>query len=539
MKKLFIYLPFVLLLGVLSCKKDDMSNVDVTNSLKSKISGTVHENSRTVVKDTVPPKTAVDVKTYGALGNGVHDDTQAIQNAINAQTVLVLNKGTYIINSTLNLRSGVSIYGTNGATIQAGPSMTGTLLANGRCFYLNNVSKSAIINLKFLPSVRSYNIAAWSNAVIMVNNSSSNNIKYNTMTFKQSYNPNGINGIWISGTTSTYNYVGYNKLTTMGIEYAEAGASYNTVTNNTITNSFADGLSAHGNASAYCINNKALNNSVTNAGQMGIEDWGNVTGSLISGNTINGTGKSPNESGSGIGLSLVGVNSIASHNTISNAKDMYIEVGGNNNIKVDTNTINDSQLAITGIIVNSTTAKPAHSYSYSATINGNHINGCMEGIAVQGDETPVATVINNVITNPKWMALNLNTNAASYGVNFTGNTINFTVKSTQSRRGIEVYTSASNSSQKTTVSSNTITYATSASGGAGGDMALSLEANYINYTSNKVVGNKVMSGGSQVFAISASGNSYYGITYNSNVMSGASVDLSNLTFLSKLNNIIN
>ena len=537
MKNLYFYLPFVFLIAVFSCKKDDLSNLDVTNSLKSKNTGT-RKHPKAALQDTTAPAGAVNVKTYGATGDGVHDDTQAIQNAINAQTVLVLTKGTYIINSTLNLRSGVSIYGSDGATIQAGPAMNGSLSCNGRCFYLNSVSRCAIINLKFLPSVKSYNVAAWSNAVIMVNNSSSNTIEYNTMTFKQSYNPNGINGIWISGTTSTYNYVGYNKLTTMGIEYAEAGASYNTVTNNTITTPFADGLSAHGNASTFCTNNSVLNNTVTNSGQMGIEDWGSITGSVIKGNTINGTGKNTSQSGSGIGLSLVGVNSVASHNIISNAQDMYIEVGGNNNIKVDTNTINDTQLAITGIIVNCTTAKPAGSNSYSATINGNNITGCEQGIAVQGDESPNATVSNNVLTNQKWMALNLNTNSGAYNVTFTGNAINFTNKSTQARRGVEVYTSSTNSGQKTTVTSNTITYATSANGGSGCDMAFSLEANYINYTGNKVVGNKVKSGGSQVFAISASGNAYKGITYNNNVVSGATVDLSNLSLLSNLDNIV-
>ena len=271
---------------------------------------------------------------------------------------------------------------------------------------------------------------------------------------------------------------------------------------------------------------------------MGIEDWGSITGSVIKGNTIDGTGKNTSQSGSGIGLSLVGVNSVASHNTISNAQDMYIEVGGNNNIKVDTNTINDTQLAITGIIVNCTTAKPAGSNSYSAAINGNIINGCEQGIAVQGNESPNATVSNNVLTNQKWMALNLNTNAGAYNVTFTGNAINFTNKSTQARKGVEVYTSATNSGQKTTVTSNTITYATSANGGSGCDMALSLEANYINYTGNKVVGNKVKSGGSQVFAISAGGNAYKGITYNNNVVSGATVDLSNLSLLSNLDNIV-
>ena len=538
MKNLYFYFAFICIFFVFSCKKDDISKPNLSNSLTIDDSGTA-KISKGAAKDTLVPAGAVDVKTYGAAGDGVHDDTQAIQNAINAHTILVLTKGTYIINNTLNLRSGVRIYGSGGATIQAGPNMAGSLSCNGRCFYLNSVSNCAIINLKFLPSVKPYNPAAWSNAVIMVNDGSSNTIEFNTMTFKQPYNPNGINGIWLSGTTSTYNYVGYNKLTTMGIEYAEAGASYNTVAHNTITNPFADGLSAHGNAGTFCTNNKVLNNSVTNSGQMGIEDWGNTTGSVIRGNIINGTGKNTSQSGSGVGLSLVGVNSVASHNTISNAQDMYIEVGGNNNIKVDTNTINDTELAITGIIVNCTTAKPAGANSYSASINGNHINGCNQGVSVQGDQSPNASVINNVVTDPRWIAINVNTNSGSVNVTVDNNTLTFDKPSVCNREGIYTWSGTKSSGQKTTVTNNAINYNTSANGGAGFDAALYIGINNVNFTGNKVNGNHIKaSNGTEVFAITSMGDSFSGITYDSNTMAGATVDLANLSFVSKLNDVV-
>src|SRR6266702_4440519 len=49
----------------------------------------------------------INVKTYGATGNGSTDDTTAIQNAINAVSssggTVLLPAGTYIVSSTLTI----------------------------------------------------------------------------------------------------------------------------------------------------------------------------------------------------------------------------------------------------------------------------------------------------------------------------------------------------------------------------------------------------------------------------------------------------
>jgi len=69
----------------------------------------------------------VDVRAYGAKGDGVTDDTTAIQaaidNALSGQTVL-FPKGTYIISSTVKLhgKHGVKLLGSGG-------SLTGTVWA--------------------------------------------------------------------------------------------------------------------------------------------------------------------------------------------------------------------------------------------------------------------------------------------------------------------------------------------------------------------------------------------------------------------------
>ncbi|HZX58121.1 MAG TPA: glycosyl hydrolase family 28-related protein, partial [Mucilaginibacter sp.] len=162
MKRITALVGFLCFFVLFSCKKDvvtPVTNVSKSKSIESLALVTI--NGVTVNNDTIPPAGAVDVKTYGAVGDGITDDTQAIQNAINAQNTIVIGKGTYIINQTINMRSGVKIYGTNGATIKPGTAMSEKLLTNGRYFFFNSVSKAAITNLTFVPSSQSFNLATY------------------------------------------------------------------------------------------------------------------------------------------------------------------------------------------------------------------------------------------------------------------------------------------------------------------------------------------------------------------------------------------
>ena len=53
----------------------------------------------------------VTAKMFGAVGDGVHDDTAAIQNAINSSNYVFIDNGTYLINGSvgLTLRSNLVI----------------------------------------------------------------------------------------------------------------------------------------------------------------------------------------------------------------------------------------------------------------------------------------------------------------------------------------------------------------------------------------------------------------------------------------------
>jgi hypothetical protein len=68
----------------------------------------------------------VSVKDYGAVGDGTTDDTTAIQNALNASLNVYFPEGTYLVSSTLTLRTRHHIYGANAqaSTLQANTDIT-------------------------------------------------------------------------------------------------------------------------------------------------------------------------------------------------------------------------------------------------------------------------------------------------------------------------------------------------------------------------------------------------------------------------------
>ena len=64
---------------------------------------------------------AVNVKSFGAVGNGKKDDTAAIRKARNkaarSNKALYFPKGTYMIHGSIELWSGCEIYGEGGKTV--------------------------------------------------------------------------------------------------------------------------------------------------------------------------------------------------------------------------------------------------------------------------------------------------------------------------------------------------------------------------------------------------------------------------------------
>jgi hypothetical protein len=71
-------------------------------------------NARTVASKL---SDLVSVKDFGAVGDGIADDTSAIQEAINAANVVFIPPGTYRCDTAITLKSYTHVYGARGASI--------------------------------------------------------------------------------------------------------------------------------------------------------------------------------------------------------------------------------------------------------------------------------------------------------------------------------------------------------------------------------------------------------------------------------------
>lgn len=526
-----LYMFSVILLLFASCTKTafrppSVNNQEITTLAKSVTTATPIPIQLT---DTIPPANAVDVKKYNAQGNGFTDDTNALQNAINTETSIVLSQGTYIINNTLKLRAGVKIYGTNGATIKAGTQMRGTLLTNGRYIYVNKADDCLINNVRFQQSSQVFTLSAWSNACIYILNSKGTGIKFNNFDFNLPYSKSSFEGVWISGTSSANTIISNNKFISAGIEYAESGAGGTTVDGNYIKNAPSDAISAHGNTSTYCVNNIVKNNIIEDAGFMGIEDWGNIDGTIISNNIITGTGKDPDQRLEGMGISVGGVNAMVNGNSITDAHMYYIEAMGSNN--VINNTINANQGAATAIIVNFTRPRRTRAADLS-TVANNIITNSDTSILVFGNYSPNVNIKSNTIINPTQIGINIENDTATYTANVADNNISFTIPNGQIRMAFKSYARLKHgkSVQNIILNNNTITYAPTAAGGAGLEYGLEIGTDNTIITNNRIDGNNIKAGGALVYAITGNTDPAYSITLTNNLVYNAIVNLKDFVF---------
>lgn len=544
--KQFVFMLFSVLFVFLSCKKiDNAVPANYKNGIQT--ATVTHENLTTVNAsqtlavniDTVPPANAVNVKKYRAKGNGVSDDSNALQNAINAESTIVLPAGTYIITKTLIMHAGVKIYGTSGAIIKAGPTMSGTLLTQGRFFQLQYADNCSFINLEF-QSAGAFKPGVWNNACIFVQDSKNTTIGYNYFNFSLPYAANGVNAIWVTGSQTANTVIERNTLKSVGIEYAEAGASGAIIDGNTIDHAPKDALSAHGDTNTYCTGNVVTNNIITNPGMMGIEDWGKVDGTIIKGNTITGCGKDPAQQADGMGISAVGINSLVANNTITDAQAYYIECARNNT--VDGNTINDTKGLAIGIIGNYTSpdSAAARRLLNTHTITNNIITGSSFAIFIYGNNvTNDISITSNTITNPFKIGINIDNASTAFNITASNNNISFnTPNNVAERAGCQTYTNPANRNpnQIVTFNNNTINYATTANGGAGIERGLYIVSDNTVLTNNKVYGNNIQAGGTAVLGIAGVAPPVKNITLTGNIVQGAAVDLSNFTFNTIANN---
>ena len=124
------------------CKyiKDNLSN-SIRCELESMVLSGELETIITSVVSELIGYDFIDVKKFGATGNGIDDDTIAIKNACLVGARIVFPKGTYLISEDINVSSN-SILDFNGAIIKRKPNN----LENYSIFRLENAQNVVLNN---------------------------------------------------------------------------------------------------------------------------------------------------------------------------------------------------------------------------------------------------------------------------------------------------------------------------------------------------------------------------------------------------------
>jgi len=359
---------------------------------------------------------------------------------------------------------------------------------------------------------------------------------YNTFNFKYPYQHDGVMAIWVDGSASTGNFIYKNLCNTVGIEYAESGASSTTCQSNTINNSHSNALSADGNGTSFGMNNQVINNYINNAGYNGVNDFGLMDGTVISGNVIVGTGKSPSEGALGEGIQAVGVNTVITGNHVEDCQAEYIELSSTNKT-VTNNTIVDKALLAEAMVVNTNMNTQQNSKLSYTTIDHNTIYGTLHGIEIYGTYPTAVKITNNVINNPKVTAVNVINTSSTWDVTLSGNTFNMSTPSLQARNAVLTYASPLATTQKVNLTSNIFNYTSGANGGAGGETAISAHTNNMTLVSNTVNGNLVKSkAGAEIIAMNNGGSTYTGYTFTNNKFMNCLVLITGYVTVSKSGN---
>lgn len=510
MKKL-LFLSAFIVLALLSCEKI------ATPILKSEFSPQANNNAA-----------VQQYYSYGLNGDGQTDNTAALQRLIDtAKSTIYLRSGTYIINKTINLKAGSKIFGEVSTVIKAGNSMSASLLDHGRYFYAEQAHNAVLNQLTFSQSGQPYNYRDWNNACIYISNSKNVSIENCYFDFHLAFNKVGMEAIWVGGPGSKSNIIKNNKISSLGIKYAENGADSTLVEKNTLTNAYSNALTANGNNNAdKILGCKIFNNTITNAGRMGIEDWGNTDGSVIKGNIIIGTGIDPQQAIDGIALSAVGINVSVIDNQISNSKIYAIEVRGNYGVKVTGNVLKDNPTS-TGIILNYTFPALVDN-NLAAEIANNNINNSAIGIHIFGDYQAKAFISGNTFTNTINKGISIESGALNYRLDLLKNNFTFTQRTDQERYGIFSYSSFNpgSANQIINVSMDSLTYHSSSGGGNGTDFGIVIRTDKSIIEQVVIQGNQnKSSSGSPIIALTTFGGKPIGAKIMNNKVFGASVDL--------------
>lgn len=235
----------------------------------------------------------VSVKDFGAIGDGVTDDTAAIQAAINTGVLIIFPYGIYKITTPITYTGRVLIRGNNS-----------TILGDGQSFNFLNASNSDITDIKFLPVTVPFTIlrdpSVWNAVPAQVVQSFQGYMPSSqdadiwsglsaSIQAQQSVRPYQRPGIWFRSNSATPNTnVNVANITGYGTSVVFEGYQYSTVRNCSVggntgagTVNFYNALSFDttgtnlGYTLARGIGNKVINNNLPYGSYCGAVFYGN------------------------------------------------------------------------------------------------------------------------------------------------------------------------------------------------------------------------------------------------------------------------
>ena len=284
---------------------------------------------------------SVSVADFGATGDGVTDDTIAIQAALNSIPatggMLYLPPGTYKTTATLTLlaKSNVTVFGAGmGASVINASAVTGNLMVLG---YTSGAPSPAVLNNVTLRGFTLYG-SATSAMDKIVNYRGINNVVFDAMEFYNGYNE----GVYCDGAS-----VSFNGLTITNCYFHDCNKSSisNGINTNTLgvtdiiieNNRFermGTGLYVLGQNISICNNQFVdIRNTGIGVGESNLALKRSISGCVISGNNFVGLGK----------LTSGGFNFTTSEGILTNGvSKIYADGTQDSGIIVSNNTFKDS-----------------------------------------------------------------------------------------------------------------------------------------------------------------------------------------------------
>ena len=327
----------------------------------------------------------VSVKDYGAVGDGVTDDTAAIQAAVNTGGAVIVPVGTYKVSAKISLVSNVQLLGAGTAAIFLGTQASGTM------FESDGATGWAIDGCHFTGAGTSGTGTVYA---VFVKNATSN-IRISRCSFDTCYMAIGVDSATLPASFAVE--ISGNKFSNIGLNglgINSTGADYRIVNNlfyncgtvATLAN-IGSAMELRGVQRSLISNNVIRDGQYSSAGavdairlEYNTELTTQVSGVTVSGNTIQ------NVSGYGIRVQFA-LNCDISGNTLVGAATCQDAIGilgdtvaGTNktssNISVAGNTIS-GWIGYSGVaVLGSDAAIPV----VNCTISGNAISGCGYGV---------------------------------------------------------------------------------------------------------------------------------------------------------------